>query len=52
MGGVILPPMPGFYSGPQTIDDIVNHTVGKTLDLLGVDNAQFKRWEGKDPSGD
>ena len=52
MGGVILPPMPGFYSGPQTIDDIVNHTVGKTLDLLGVDNAKFKRWEGKDPSGD
>ena len=50
MGGVILPPIPGFYSGPQTIDDIVNHTVGKVLDLLGIENTQFKRWEGKDPS--
>ena len=52
MGGVILPPIPGFYSDPQTIDDIVNHTVGKVLDLLGIENNQFKRWEGKDPSSD
>lgn len=50
MGGVILPPIPGFYSGPQTIEDIVNHTVGKILDLLDIENNQFKRWEGKDPS--
>ena len=52
MGGVILPPIPGFYSGPQTIDDIVNHTVGKILDLLGVENDKFRRWEGKDPSAE
>ncbi len=52
MGGVILPPVPGFYSGPQTVDDIVHHTVGKALDLLGVENDEFRRWEGKDPSSD
>ena len=52
MGGIILPPIPGFYSGPQTIDDIINHTVGKILDLLDIENNQFKRWEGKDPSSD
>ena len=49
MGGIILPPIPGFYSGPQSIDDIINHTVGKILDLLGIDNNQFMRWEGKNP---
>lgn len=52
MGGVILPPIPGFYSGPQTIDDVINHTVGKILDLLGVENDKFRRWEGKDPSAE
>ena len=52
MGGVILPPMPGFYSGPQTVDDIVNHTVGKILDLLGIENDKFRRWEGRDPDAE
>ncbi len=46
MGAVILPPSPGFYSQPKTVDDIVNHTVGKALDLLGVPNELFKRWRG------
>ena len=49
MGGVILPPIPGFYSAPKTIIDIVDHTVGKVLDLLCVDNDQFKRWAGREP---
>jgi flavin prenyltransferase len=46
-GAVILPPVPGFYQRPQTIDDIVDHTVGKVLDVLGVhDHGLFRRWTG------
>ncbi len=46
MGAVVLPPMPGFYSKPQSIDDIVNHTVGKILDTLEIEHDLFKRWQG------
>ena len=46
-GAVILPPVPGFYTRPKTIEDIVDHTIGKTLDLLGItDHGLFERWEG------
>ncbi len=52
LGAVILPPMPAFYFGPKTIDDLVDHTVGKILDLLGFEHALFKRWgEGAPRSG-
>ncbi len=44
MGAIILPPIPAFYSKPKTIDDIVNHTVGKVLDLLQIDHNLFRRW--------
>jgi 4-hydroxy-3-polyprenylbenzoate decarboxylase len=44
MGGIILPPLPGFYAKPASIDDIVNHSVGKTLDLFGIEHDLFKRW--------
>jgi 4-hydroxy-3-polyprenylbenzoate decarboxylase len=44
MGGIILPPMPTFYFNPKTIDDLVNHTVGKILDLFGIDHHLFERW--------
>lgn len=44
MGGVILPPVPAFYTNPRTIEDLVNHTLGKVLDLLGVPHNLFKRW--------
>ena len=44
MGGIILPPVPAFYHKPECIEDIVDQTVGKTLDLLQVDNSLFKRW--------
>ena len=50
MGAIVLPPIPGFYSKPKTIDDIVNHTVGKILDALGIDNSLFNRWEGEAPA--
>lgn len=47
MGGIILPPVPAFYTRPETVDDIVNHTVGRVLDLFGVEHAGLvKRWEG------
>ena len=46
MGAVIAPPMPAFYNGPQTIDDIVNHSVGRVLDLFGIESGLVKRWQG------
>ncbi len=47
MGGVIAPPVPSYYTRPETIDDIINQTVGRTLDLLGVARDDLvKRWEG------
>jgi 4-hydroxy-3-polyprenylbenzoate decarboxylase len=46
MGAVIVPPMPAFYNRPETVDDIVNHTVGRILDLLGLEAGFVKRWAG------
>ncbi len=45
-GAVILPPMPAFYHHPKTIDDIVNHTVGKILDQFNIEHTLFERWKG------
>ncbi len=45
-GAVILPPMPSFYHQPETIDDIVNQTVGKVLDQFEIEHDLFRRWEG------
>jgi 4-hydroxy-3-polyprenylbenzoate decarboxylase len=44
MGGIIIPPVPGFYAKPASLDDLVNHTVGKILDQWGIDHSLFKRW--------
>lgn len=46
MGGVIFPPVPAFYSGGKTIDAIVNHTVGRVLDLFDVQHESIGRWAG------
>jgi 4-hydroxy-3-polyprenylbenzoate decarboxylase len=46
MGVHILMASPGFYHMPKTLDDIVNHIVGKTLDCMGVPNELFRRWQG------
>lgn len=46
MGAVIVPPVPAFYNHPKTVDDIVNHTVGRVLDLFSIDSGLVKRWEG------
>lgn len=46
LGVVILPPVPAFYHKPKTIDDIVNHTIGKILDRFNIDHNLFARWAG------
>jgi 4-hydroxy-3-polyprenylbenzoate decarboxylase len=46
-GAVVLPPVPGFYQEPSTIDDIVDHAIGKILDQFAVDPGLFKRWQGE-----
>lgn len=45
-GAVILPPVPGFYQKPRTLMDLVDHSVGKALDQLGIEHALFRRWAG------
>jgi 4-hydroxy-3-polyprenylbenzoate decarboxylase len=45
-GGIIVPPVPAFYHHPQTVDDIVNQTVGRVFDLFGLDTDAVQRWEG------
>jgi flavin prenyltransferase len=45
-GAVIVPAMPGFYFKPKSIDEIVDHVVGKVLDLLKIEHTLFKRWKG------
>jgi 4-hydroxy-3-polyprenylbenzoate decarboxylase len=46
LGAVIAPPMPAFYNRPETIDDLVNHSVGRVVDLFGLDAGILTRWEG------
>jgi polyprenyl P-hydroxybenzoate/phenylacrylic acid decarboxylase-like protein len=47
MGGIIFPPVPAFYTQPESLDDIVNHTVGRLLDLFAIPHSSLvQRWEG------
>lgn len=46
MGAIIAPPVPAFYNNPQSIDDLINHSVGRVLDLMNIDSGIVQRWEG------
>jgi flavin prenyltransferase len=46
IGAVVAPIVPAFYNRPKTVDDIVNHTCGRLLDLFGIDTGIVKRWKG------
>ncbi|WP_027866430.1 UbiX family flavin prenyltransferase [Massilia alkalitolerans] len=46
MGGIVFPPLPSFYHRPATIEEMVEHTVDRAVDLLGLDNAHAPRWGG------
>lgn len=46
LGAIIAPPMPALYNKPETIDDLINHSVGRILDLFDIDAGIVKRWEG------
>jgi flavin prenyltransferase len=47
MGAIIAPPIPGFYNKPQVVMDLVDHSVDRVLDLLGVADDHIRRWDGK-----
>ncbi len=51
MGGIIFPPVPGFYHRPQSIADMIDHTVSRVVDLLGLPQGQAPRWSGLKPAG-
>jgi 4-hydroxy-3-polyprenylbenzoate decarboxylase len=53
MGAIVAPPVPGFYAQPETIEDLINHTVGRALDLFDIDAGLVKRWREPpdDPAG-
>jgi flavin prenyltransferase len=46
IGAIVAPIVPAFYNRPKTVDDIINHTVGRLLDLFGIETDIVKRWEG------
>lgn len=46
LGAMILPPMVAFYHRPKTLEEIIDQTVGKVLDALGLEHRLFRRWEG------
>jgi 4-hydroxy-3-polyprenylbenzoate decarboxylase len=51
MGAIIAPPVPAFYAKPKTIDDLIDHSVGRVLDLFGLDAGNLRRW-GEAPASD
>jgi|SRR5581483_6977924 len=52
MGAIVMPPVPAFYPRPQTVDAIIDHTVGRALDLFGIDSGLVERWGETAPEPD
>jgi len=50
MGAILAPPAPAFYHKPESVDDIVNHSVERVLDLIGLPSPDTRRWDGPDKS--
>ncbi len=50
-GAIICPPIPVFYGHPQTVEDIVDASVGRALARMGIENEYYPRWKGFDPAG-
>lgn len=50
MGAIIAPPLPGFYARPETLEEMIDHTVGRTLDLFDIETGLVRRW--REPSGE
>ncbi|MDE0875767.1 MAG: UbiX family flavin prenyltransferase [Porticoccaceae bacterium] len=46
IGAVICPPSPAFYTSPKTVDDIINHSVARVLDLFDIESDRLQRWQG------
>jgi 4-hydroxy-3-polyprenylbenzoate decarboxylase len=46
MGAIIAPPLPAFYQQPQSLDDVVSHSIGRLLDLFDIETDLVKRWDG------
>src|SRR6266404_5399902 len=46
IGAVVAPIVPAFYNKPKTVDDIINHTVGRLLDFFGIETSVVRRWQG------
>lgn len=46
LGAIVAPPVPAFYNNPQSLEDMVDHTVGRVLDLFGIDCGSVRRWQG------
>ena len=49
MGAIVAPPIPGFYNRPQTVLDLVDHSIDRVLDLIGAPDPQVRRWDGPNP---
>lgn len=49
MGGIVFPPLPSFYQHPASIDEMVDHSVARVLDLVGIEHALAPRWGGMKP---
>jgi 4-hydroxy-3-polyprenylbenzoate decarboxylase len=47
MGAIVYPPVPAFYARPQSLTDMIDHTLGRVLDLFGIDTGTVRRWDGK-----